>query len=400
MFKKVLLGTGLAVLGVATLASCNGGNEVQGNEAKPLIFFNRQPSNPDTGEVDKTTMNHNDKTFYVGFDAAGGGAVQGKLITDHFANLTKAEADRNGDGILGYVLFVGDNGHNDSKARTKGIREALGTWNGSTDPTNKKEGKIKVKDGELKVVELEAAECKNDSGATWDATTAGNFATTWEATHGKKIDAFVSNNDGMAMAVVNKSLNKDGAKYVPTFGYDANGDALEAIKEGKLTGTISQNVDAQAIGTLQLMRNLLDGLTPEEALKKGITEKDKYGNKVSAEMTYKAEDKALLALNSAITKDNVDSVGRDAGIKQTDAPKKKVLLTLYNSGDNFLSSSYKPALQHYAKLMNLELNIVEGDGNSETSCLDKFVNLDQYDAYAVNMVKTNSGADYLRKINA
>ena len=400
MFKKVLLGTGLAVLGVATLASCGGGNDVQGNEAKPLIFFNRQPSNPDTGEVDKTTMNHNDKTFYVGFDAAGGGAVQGKLITDHFAKLTKAEADRNGDGILGYVLFVGDNGHNDSKARTKGIREALGTWNGSTDPTNKKEGSIKVKDGELKVVELEAAECKNDSGATWDATTAGNFATTWEASHGKKIDAFVSNNDGMAMAVVNKSLNEDGSKYVPTFGYDANGDALEAIKEGKLTGTISQNVDAQAIGTLQLMRNLLDGLTPTEALKKGITEKDQYGNKVSAEMTYKAEDKALLALNSAITKDNVDSVGRDAGIKQTDAPKKKVLLTLYNSSDNFLSSSYKPALQHYAKLMNLELNIVEGDGNSETSCLDKFVNLDQYDAYAVNMVKTNSGADYLRKINA
>ena len=35
--------------------------------------------------------------------------------------------DRNGDGIIGYVLAIGDIGHNDSIARTRGVRSALGT---------------------------------------------------------------------------------------------------------------------------------------------------------------------------------------------------------------------------------------------------------------------------------
>ncbi len=35
--------------------------------------------------------------------------------------------DRNGDGVIGYVLAIGDIGHNDSIARTRGVRTALGT---------------------------------------------------------------------------------------------------------------------------------------------------------------------------------------------------------------------------------------------------------------------------------
>ena len=38
--------------------------------------------------------------------------------------------DRNGDGVIGYVLAIGDIGHNDSIARTRGVRKALGTGSG------------------------------------------------------------------------------------------------------------------------------------------------------------------------------------------------------------------------------------------------------------------------------
>ena len=86
------------------------------------------------------------------------------------------------------------------------------------------------------------------------------------------------------------------------------------------------------------------------------------------------------------------------GIKQTQADKKKVLLTIYNSADNFLSSSYVPALKYYAPLLNIDLTIVQGDGQNESSCLDRFTNLNNFDAFAVNMVKTNSGADYTGKL--
>ena len=113
MKKVALIGLGALLLG-ATLTSCNGVSGVK-NSDKPLIFYNRQPSDPQTGDIDMTTMNWNSSTYYVGFDAAGGGAVQGKLITDYLATKTKAELDKNGDGTLGYVLCIGDAGHyNDS----------------------------------------------------------------------------------------------------------------------------------------------------------------------------------------------------------------------------------------------------------------------------------------------
>ena len=40
---------------------------------------------------------------------------------------TSDTIDRNGDGVIGYVLAIGDIGHNDSIARTRGVRKALGT---------------------------------------------------------------------------------------------------------------------------------------------------------------------------------------------------------------------------------------------------------------------------------
>ena len=371
---------------------------VVGNAAKPVIFFNRQPSDPTTGEIQMDVMEWYDKTYYVGFDAAGGGAVQGQLIVDYLASADPAVIDRNGDGVIGYVLCIGDVGHNDSKARTQGIREALGTWNGSTDPGQAQEGSANVGGTEMKVVELASMAMTGLDGSTWNANAATDAMLNWATSLGDQIDMVVSNNDGMAMGCLQASNYPEG---VPIFGYDANADAIEAIGAGRLTGTVSQNVDAQATATLQVIRNLLDGLTGNDVVTKGITEPDQYGNKISADMEYLPETKALLAANTGVNASNwteYQAGARDAGIKQTNAESKRVILTIYNSADNFLSSSYVPALQYYAPLLNLDLTIVQGDGQNEASCLDRFTNLNSFDAYAINMVKTNSGWDYLDKL--
>ncbi|MCR5290903.1 MAG: substrate-binding domain-containing protein [Treponema sp.] len=368
------------------------------NKDKPFVFFNRQPSDPVSGSIDMDSMNWNDKTYYVGFDAAGGGAVQGKLIVDYLAKADISKLDRNGDGTIGYVLCIGDVGHNDSKARTEGIRKALGTWNGSTNPGEAKEGSAVVGGKTYKVVELEGKAMTGTDGSTWNANAATDAMTGWATKFNTQIDMVVSNNDGMAMGCLQASNFPAG---VPIFGYDANADAIEAIGKGQLTGTVSQNVDAQAAGTLQVLRNLLDGLTGADVYKKGISEADQYGNKISAPVDYVSTTKALLAANSGVNSSNwkqYTAGNRDAGIKQSNAPEKKVLLTIYNSADNFLSSSYLPALQYYAPLLNIKLTVVQGDGQNESSCLDKFTNLNNYDAYAVNMVKTNSGKDYTDKL--
>ncbi len=397
--KKCLIATSAIAL-AAALMGCNekSNSTITLNKDKPLVFFNRQPSDPTTGKIDKESMNWNDKTYYVGFDAAGGGAVQGKLITDWLAKQDASKIDRNGDGILGYVLCVGDVGHNDSKARTEGIRRALGTWNDSAEPTNSKEGTVNVGGKELKVVELEGKAMTGTDGSTWNANAATDAMGGWATKYGDQLDMVVSNNDGMAMGCLQASNYPAG---VPIFGYDANADAIEAIGSGKLTGTVSQNVDAQATATLQVIRNLLDGLTGDDVRKKGISEPDQYGNKISAGVDYIAETKAVLAQNTGVNADNWKDYAagnRDKGVKQTTAEKKKVILTIYNAADNFLSSSYLPALQYYAPLLNLDLTVVQGDGQNEVSCLDKFTNLNSFDAYAINMVKTNSARDYTDKL--
>ncbi len=396
--KKII---GIMLMAALTVTAFAGGSgekkEIVLNKDKPLVFFNRQPSDPTTGVIDMTSMNWNEKTYYVGFDAAGGGAVQGKLITDDLA-ARDASLDRNGDGTIGYVLCIGDVGHNDSKARTEGTRRALGTWNGSTDPKDVKEGSVVVGGKTYKVVELEGKAMTGTDGSTWNANAATDAMGGWATKFGDAIDLVVSNNDGMAMGCLQASNYPKG---VPVFGYDANPGVPEDIGKGLVTGTVSQNVDAQATATLQVLRNLMDGLTGDEVYTKGITEVDQYGNKISAPVMYVPETKAVLAENAGVNSGNwkqYTAGTRDAGVKQTNAPMKKVLLTIYNSGDNFLSSNYVPALEYYAPLLNIDLTIVQGDGQNESSVLDKFTNLNNFDAFAVNMVKTNSGADYTDKL--
>ena len=54
---------------------------------------------------------------------------------------------------------------------------------------------------------------------------------------------------------------------VPTFGYDANSDAVAAIADG-YAGTISQHADVQAYLTLRVLRNLLDGVDVNTGISK------------------------------------------------------------------------------------------------------------------------------------
>ncbi len=186
------------------------------NKDKPLVWFNRQPSNSSTGELDMNALSFNDNTYYVGFDANQGAELQGTMILDYIkAHID--EIDRNGDGVIGYVLAIGDIGHNDSIARTRGVRNALGTdveKDGAinSDPvgTNADGKATAVKDGTLEVNgktyvirELASQEMKNAAGATWDAATAGNAIGTWASSFGDQIDVIASNNDGMGMSMFN-----------------------------------------------------------------------------------------------------------------------------------------------------------------------------------------------------
>ena len=53
------------------------------NKDKPLVWFNRQPSNSSTGELDMNALNFNKDTYYVGFDANQGAELQGQMVKEY-----------------------------------------------------------------------------------------------------------------------------------------------------------------------------------------------------------------------------------------------------------------------------------------------------------------------------
>lgn len=398
-------GTSEAATSETTEASATG--EVA-NKDKPLVWFNRQPSNSSTGELDMNALTFNDNTYYVGFDANQGAELQGQMVKDYIEKNIDT-IDRNGDGIIGYVLAIGDIGHNDSIARTRGVRSALGTGvevDGAIDSapvgtntdgtaTAVKDGSIEVNGKTYVVRELASQEMKNSAGATWDAATAGNAIGTWSASFGDSIDVVVSNNDGMGMSMFNAWSKTEG---VPTFGYDANTDAVAAIAEG-YGGTISQHADVQAYLTLRVLRNALDGVDIDT----GIGTPDDAGNVLSEDVyKYVESERSYYALNVAVTAENYQDFTDSTKVyepvsNQLDAtahPTKKVWLDIYNSADNFLGSTYQPLLQKYDDLLNLEVEYIAGDGQTEANITNRLSNPSQYDAFAINMVKTDNGASY------
>ena len=236
---------------------------------------------------------------------------------------------------------------------------------------------------------------KNSAGATWNDSTAGNAIGTWSASFGDQIDIVVSNNDGMGMAMFNAWSQ---ANEVPTFGYDANSDAVAAIAQG-YGGTISQHADVQAYLTLRVIRNALDGVDIDT----GIGTADEAGNVLSEDVFYYDEaSRSYYALNVAVTAENYEDflvstvtyAPVSNQLSEETSPVKNVWLNIYNSADNFLGSTYQPLLEKYDDLLNLDVEYIAGDGQTESNITNRLTNLDSYDAFAINMVKTDNALSY------
>ena len=106
----------MAVLALSTAAcGADGGNNGGGTQAgnkgggtststvankdKPLVWFNRQPSNSSTGELDMTALNFNKDTYYVGFDANQGAELQGTMVKDYIEkNIDKIDRNEQAGG--------------------------------------------------------------------------------------------------------------------------------------------------------------------------------------------------------------------------------------------------------------------------------------------------------------
>lgn len=184
----------------------------------PIIFFNREPVNED--------LERWDKIFYVGADAEEGGVLQGEIIADAYENDMKA-MDKNKDGILQYVIFEGEPGHQDALIRTESSIKTI-TSRGIT-------------------LEKIASNISN-----WNRTQAMTKMKLWIETYGEQIEIIVSNNDDMALGAIDAYEAAAITDMPPIVGIDATKSALEAIKEGKLLGTVFNDWKGQAEAIFEL----------------------------------------------------------------------------------------------------------------------------------------------------
>ena len=192
----------------------------------PVIFFNREPVRDDLMQWEKL--------YYVGCDAKESGDMQGEIAANYIKN--HSEVDRNGDGKIQYVLLEGEAGHQDAISRTD----------------------CSVKTIMDKGVELEKLSYQF---ADWNRGQAENRMTQLISQYGSRIEIVISNNDEMALGAVeaynNSKISRD--RWPVIFGIDGLDDALQAIKQGTMQGTVYNDKEAQAGEIARLAVDLFNG---------------------------------------------------------------------------------------------------------------------------------------------
>lgn len=93
----------------------------------------------------------------------------------------------------------------------------------------------------------------------WDTAQAQAAVETWLSAY--ELDAIICENDGMAVGAGNAAGADSG---IIITGVDGTPDGFEAINDGRITGTVSQDGGAMAANGLEAAVKLLNGETLEE----------------------------------------------------------------------------------------------------------------------------------------
>ena len=225
----------------------------------PVIFFNRAIG---TDGSDVTFLSENATACFIGTDAPEAGHMQGKMIGDYIlANYETV--DLNGDGVISYAMFKGQEGNVEAIYRTQfGVEDADAILTAAGKPA------LKYFD------EGNTDKYQVDTEGAWSAKAAKEYMDTnlvsYNEANGNMIELVICNNDGMAEGVVaslqEKGYNVDGAHTVPVFGVDATDNAKALIADGAMTGTVKQDAEGMAAAISQTAAAVAEGKAPAEAL--------------------------------------------------------------------------------------------------------------------------------------
>ena len=143
----------------------------------PVVFFNRQPVEED--------MDRWDRLYYVGADAKESAVLEAEIVADQYEK-DPASLDKNGDGVISYVLLEGESNHQDSLIRTE--------WSVQT-----------LKDRGVPIEKI------TGGIANWERSQASALMEQWLELYPDTIELVLSNNDDMALGAID-ALDRAGGK--------------------------------------------------------------------------------------------------------------------------------------------------------------------------------------------
>ena len=168
--------------------------------------------------------------------------IQGEIVASYWNK--HPEADKNGDGIMQYVLIEGQQGHQDAVLRSK---YSIGMVEANNIPTE----------------ELERLT------ANWQRSEAKDKMATCLELYREKIEFVIANNDATALGAVDAMkesnfINEDN--YIPTVGVDGIRESLEALNNKEIIGTVFNDNVNQSKGVIDIAYYLAQGKNPTEYL--------------------------------------------------------------------------------------------------------------------------------------
>lgn len=221
----------------------------------PAVFFNRAVSTDDAEA--KALFDSYEKSVFIGTKFEEAGMMQGTMIGEYVLEHYD-EIDLNGDGVISYVMFKGDEANQEAILRTKyGVENADVVLTAAGKPA------LQYYDAAATTKYLV------DMNGTWSNTASFEYMSTilaqYNEANGNMVELVICNNDDMALGAINALTNVgyntgvEGDKVIPVFGVDATDAAKELIAAGRMTGTIKQDAVGMADAVATITANLIAG---------------------------------------------------------------------------------------------------------------------------------------------
>lgn len=207
----------------------------------PIVFFNRKPVDDD--------LNRADNIYYVGAGPKAAGIEQAKIIINAY-NENSHSIDIDGDGVINYVLLEGEPSHQDSLVRTEWVIKTLQENN---IPINKLNGAI----------------------GNWERAQGSALMEDFLNKY-SNIDLVISNNDDMGLGAIDAIERANNITGIKVVGIDGTKEALEAINEGKLLGTIESDKKEYAKAVVEIAMYAIGKSELPEDIKSKLMENRTY----------------------------------------------------------------------------------------------------------------------------